>query len=171
MRILSDLQRYVAGSIAADDFFSGAVSIPVLSEEKSDFASQIELKLTKALGIAVIVSTPGVRGGERPDQIIASVVVQIAENPVLNQSARGTGKAAADVAFEVYAILRELAPEGWSQMFLPQGNFLELLSVDKGLVVYQVAMDTMTHLVAPVVVASAPQPEFFSDGVSRVVES
>jgi hypothetical protein len=170
MRVLSDLQGYVKRSIEADDYFSGAVSIPVLSEEKSDFASQIELKLTKSLGIAVIVSTPGVRGGERRDQIIASVVVQIAENPVLNQSARGTGKAAADVAFRVYAILRELAPEGWSQLYLPQGNFLELLSVDKGLVVYQVAMDTMTHLIAPEPFATK-QPEQFSQQVSRVVDS
>ncbi len=169
MRPLSDLQSYVLQSLQADDYFFGALSIPVLSELKSDFVAQLELKLMKGLGIAVIVSTPAVRGGERPDQLIASVIVQIAENPVLNQAARGTGKAAMDVAFRVYAILRELEPEGWSKLFLPQGNFLELLTADKGLLVYQVAMDTMTHLIEVEPVASVPQPEFFSDGVSRVV--
>jgi hypothetical protein len=169
MRILSSLQDYVRASLLADDFFSGAASVPVLVESKSDFVSQIENAITKSLGIAVILTTPAVRGGERPDQIIASVVAQVFENPVLNQSARGTGKAAIDVAFRVYAVLRELAPEGWSQLYLPQGNFLELLTVEKNLVGYQVTFDTMTHLVAPEAFAPS-QPQRESAAVQRINE-
>jgi hypothetical protein len=156
-------------SLQGDDFFSGALTVPVLTEEKSDFVQQIENAITKTLGICVVVTTPAVKGGSRADQVIATVACQVYENPVLNQAARGTGKAAADVAWRVYGILRELAPEGWSQFYFGDGNFLELLTADKGLIGYQVQMETMTHLVSPEPAAVA-QPELFSEQVSRVTE-
>jgi len=170
MRVLSNLQNYVVASLQGDDFFSGAVTVPVLTEQKSDFVSQIENAITKTLGICVLVMTPGARGGERQDQVIATVICQVYENPVLNQSARGTGKAAMDVAWRVYAILRELAPEGWSQLYFGQGNFLELVGAEKNLITYQVQMDTMTHLIAPEPFAPVGQPERFSEQVQRITE-
>jgi hypothetical protein len=102
--ILATIQTSCAELLAASPALAG---VQILHEQIGDVESRVRIALAKSTGICAIVLTPSASGNSPaspgPHLDSMEVVVEVAENVVLNQSAAGTRLPASAVAEQVAA--------------------------------------------------------------------
>jgi hypothetical protein len=137
--ILATIQTSCAELLAASPALAG---VQILHEQIGDVESRVRIALAKSTGICAIVLTPSASGNSPaspgPHLDSMEVVVEVAENVVLNQSAAGTRLPASAVAEQVAATLHHRA---WMAGKTLVFTSIRLMPQD-GLVVYRVGFAT-----------------------------
>ena len=104
--------------------FGQPPAVPVLTEDRSDFAKEIEKNLMQKLGFCVVVATPEVYAGSTPNEEVLKIIVNLSENPVLNQSASGSRIRCNEGALRAkYALLHWTPPQTEWVEFSPMEPF------------------------------------------------
>ncbi len=115
---LTDLQSAIATRLEAHAVFVGPPAINVITEDQGDLGNLIEINLAK-LGLAVVVGTPQITGGNLPE-VDVTVVVMVTEQPIINRK-KGLIASAADVGISAMEQLWGWQPSAiWSPIDEPK---------------------------------------------------
>lgn len=128
------LQGLVTARLAAVDTAIPAPtplhgSVPYLSEQKGDIATQIQAALNNVGGIAALILTPTAVLADPTGitlDMYAPVIIQVQENVVVNRGATGTGIPALRL---VSFIMRRL--QGWPHMLYAGDPEQQRLALDQ----------------------------------------
>ncbi len=138
--MLTAIQAELANLLAADAYFIGPPSIPVLVEDKGDLEFEID-KAINEIGISVVIITP--KAEVRIGNALLTIVAGITENVVVNRAETGTQKAAVDVAEKIWDLLNNTSLTSTKSRLIVDG--LELVEA-RGLLVYEVRFKTEVFL-------------------------
>lgn len=105
--LLAILRAAVVSRLAAASDFKEPNAVPVLDGGKSDVLTAVRAALTKrSAGLALLVTIPALEPGDlSPQQINATISVQIYERPLTNWSAKGKNLAIEDAGELVFQSL------------------------------------------------------------------
>lgn len=104
--------------------FGQPPAIPVLTEDRSDFAKEIEKNLLQKLGFCVVVATVEIYSGSTSNEEVLKIIVNLSENPLLNQSASGSRIRCNEGALRAkYALLHWTPPPTETVEFSPLEPF------------------------------------------------
>ena len=117
INLFTDLQERIAGRLMAEDYLAANPAVKVSTEKDGDVGSAIDRGL-KGNGLALVVMTPRVARRENlKDGLAVTVLVGVAENPMVNRGPTGTRKSANDVALVVMSALWDWTPSGaWAPL-------------------------------------------------------
>ncbi len=109
---LSQLQATAVSVMQADSYLynGGTLSVPILSEDLGNVATELALSVYKTSGIMVYVQTPvghNDKPNVNPPQMAPKMVCTVIEQVTLNRGAKGTGQAIGKVAEHVACLLHQ----------------------------------------------------------------
>ncbi len=143
MTPVTDLQNHVAQRIADElPNFTQRQGWEVLTQVKGDIYNVMQQRL-QSLGVGFCVFTPDITRGDLVEGRNLKVVVEITENPVLNQAETGTRIPGLDLAWMIDGILGNWQPlRGWAP-FLFEGS-PQVATPFAGCVAWDVTFQTST---------------------------
>jgi hypothetical protein len=141
--ILQAIQIDAANRLLSDPYFA---NISVLTENLQDITFQIE-KAIQELGIVAIILTPtaDIRNfADAPGPYLQSidVLVEVAENVLLNRGQGGSGKTAQAMAERVLAILHGYRPAMITESIYASSPTITVVPSGDGLLIYHIRFRT-----------------------------
>lgn len=139
--LLLTLQQRCYDRLKGINYFA---KIPVVTEYKHDIEQELKMALGK-LGVAVLILTPEASVNLHQDCPFPffdkiTIVVQIAEHPVVNRATTGLHHPASEVAEMVALHLHNWKPTDFNEIYLDNPSIT--LVPDETFLVYQVRLAT-----------------------------